>query len=325
MNSQPHRIGIRWTVGDVSDYGLEALRLSILSAFKLFPEGTRFAVCVNSISIEEARRRTGEVPSFIKWLDANQLIPEWLNEYVDAHMAQGVAWKLAPVRLFPGDHEISLDNDVILWRIPDVMHQWLEGDSDDVLMAEDLHRALGQFSSVRDPRPINSGIRGLPPFFKYEQRLQAMLRRTGIKLRSELDEQGLQAATLCESNLMLVPTRDVTICSAFPMHQHHLGRCGAHFVGLNPKTLPWTAADGRPMHEAIRQAWRNHSQVIADIVFSGIEREPVPDREQAWPHLPVSNSLRPESHVPATSADGNSIDLPHTKKARSRERASFSH
>lgn len=273
MNTQTNLIGIRWTVGDVSECGFEALRLSIWSAWKIFPEGTRFVVCVNTLSAEEAHRRTGEVPACVQWVNANSLIPAWLHKRADSAMAEGVAWKLAPVRLFPDRYEIAFDNDVILWRIPDVMQVWLDsGDRRTVVMAEDLERAFGQFSEMCGSRSINSGLRGLPPGFDYEQRLRTMLERTGIALRSELDEQGLQAATLCRSNLLLVPTADVTICSAFPMHQHRLGRCGAHFVGLNPKTLPWRSADGRPMHEPIRDAWHRHSQSISEMVFSKMPR-----------------------------------------------------
>lgn len=266
MTTRNNQVALRWTIGDVSDYGFEALRFSVLFAFNLFPKGTRFAVCVNTIGTDEARRRTGELPHGVEWVDAKPLLPRWLPEQTDREMAEGVAWKLAPVRLFPDSYEIALDNDVILWRVPDVMKIWLaSGDSQTVVMAEDLHRAYGQFSELCEARSINSGLRGLPPHFNYERVLKRVLRRTRIKLRSELDEQGLQVAALAEKNVVLVSNEDVTICSAFPMHQHHLGRCGAHFVGLNPKTLPWKGADGRPMHEAIRDAWRKHARRLSEM------------------------------------------------------------
>lgn len=267
MNTYANRIGIRWTVGDVSRSGFEAPSLSIRSAWNLFPEGTRFAVCVNTISTETARLRTGEVPSSVQWVDANSLVPEWLYEHVDTEMAEGVAWKFAPFRLFPDCYEIALDNDVILWRIPELMQVWVtSGDSNSTIMAEDLQRSLGQFSALCDSRAVNSGIRGIPPRFNYELRLRTMLQQTRVSLQSELDEQGLQAAVFGQTNLTLVSTGDVTICSAFPMHQHYLGRCGAHFVGLNRKTLPWKSADGRPIHELIREAWNIHSQTISEMV-----------------------------------------------------------
>ncbi len=202
--------------------------------------------------------RTGELPAGVSWLDISDQIPKWFASYVGQGMAEGVAWKLAPVRVFPSAFELSLDNDVILWAIPPAIKDWLEsGDQDACLMAADMLPALGQFSALCSNRALNSGIRGLPPGFDFETRLQAMLLETGIILESELDEQGLQAATLLQSKLFVVGTEDVSICSPFPMHQQHLGRCGAHFVGLNPKYTPWTL-EGRPAHEVIRERWDSH-------------------------------------------------------------------
>jgi len=81
-----------------------------------------------------------------------------------------------------------------------------------------------------------------------------MLEETPIVLKSELDEQGLQAAVLNRMHLQLVGLDEVSICSPFPMHQNVLGRCGVHFVGLNQKTLPWEL-EGRGAHELIHERW----------------------------------------------------------------------
>jgi hypothetical protein len=71
--------------------------------------------------------------------------------------------------------------------------------------------------------PLNSGIHGLPPGFDMGTRLHQKLTQSGTILKSELDEQGLQAAVLPKSKLFVVGTDDVSICSAFPMHQQGLG------------------------------------------------------------------------------------------------------
>jgi hypothetical protein len=186
-------------------------------------------------------------------------------------MAEGVAWKLAPVRLFPDSFEISLDNDVVLWRIPRAMRSWLKSESQEsVLLAEDVQSSLGQFSALAGNRAINSGIRGLPPGYDYESDLRRMLDVSGLTLRSELDEQGLQAATLAQKQLVLVAKEDVTICSPFPMHQQYLGTCGAHFVGLNQKQLPWRDEAGRPMHEAIHAAWLRYMEQIEERISAPV-------------------------------------------------------
>jgi hypothetical protein len=189
-------------------------------------------------------------------------------------MAEGVAWKLAPVRVYPTLYELSLDNDVILWKVPDAMQRWLQTeDKKACLLAADMQPALGQFSEICQNRALNSGIRGLPPGFDLEGQLCNMLRECNVTLRSELDEQGLQAAVLSRSNLFVVSTDDVSICSPMPIHQQHLGRCGAHFVGLNQKWLPWTM-DGRGLHELIRERWEAHAGELARLT-GNIQASPV--------------------------------------------------
>jgi hypothetical protein len=261
-------VGLRWTIGDVSDAGFQALRLSIWSAWNLFGETAQYAVCVNTIPARQAAARTGKLPCEVNWVNATQLVPHWLHRHVTSAMAEGVAWKLAPIRLFPYLYELSLDNDVILWTLPAAMKEWLNSDQGSqcqCLMAADLQPALGQFSEMCDHRALNSGIRGLPPRFDLGARLQRMLARSGILLQSELDEQGLQAAVLSESGLLVIPTEDVSICSPFLNHQKHLGKCGVHFVGLNPKWMPWTL-DDRGAHEVIREHWVRFAEELARLV-----------------------------------------------------------
>jgi hypothetical protein len=47
----------------------------------------------------------------------------------------------------------------------------------------------------------------------------------------------------------------VTICGPFPPHVQRLGRCGAHFVGLNAKRLTWSY-QGRPGDAYVRENWQ---------------------------------------------------------------------
>lgn len=52
----------------------------------------------------------------------------------------------------------------------------------------------------------------------------------------------------------VVGAGEVTICSPFREHVPHLGQCGAHFIGLNDRHLPWEL-DGIPAVEHIRRHW----------------------------------------------------------------------
>jgi hypothetical protein len=258
-------VGVRWTIGDVSAAGFKALQLSIRSAYNLFGQSAQYAVCVNTISVRDAITRTGDIPAAVRWVRAGHTVPPWLRRHVSPEMAEGVAWKLLPVRVFPHLYELSLDNDVVLWSLPPALLDWLASEEPEAcLLAADVQPALGQFADLCNYRALNSGIRGLPPGFELETRLRDMLLKTGITLRSELDEQGLQAAVLLQSHLFVVSTKDVSICSPFPNHQHHLGRCGVHFVGLNPKSTPWVL-EGRSAHEVICERWHGYASQLAQL------------------------------------------------------------
>lgn len=247
-------LAIRWTIGDVSPRGFQALRLSLLGARRAFGSAARFAVCVNSVTLREAMARTGTVAADVEWHVSDGRIPGWLQAHLDPALAEGVAWKFAPMRLFPDDWEISLDNDCILWAAPGPVRWWLEeGTPKTCLLAEDVAPGFGQFAALCPPAPRNSGIRGLPPGFDLERALAGVLATYPVRLASELDEQGLQVAALSRHPPRVVPVSDVTICSPFPPHAAHLGRCGAHFVGLNVhRERPYC---DRPTMDRIADHW----------------------------------------------------------------------
>jgi len=241
---------IRWTVGEVSAHGFDALRLSILGAAGAFGPDTPLAVVVNSIAPKEARRRVGQLDCDVEWLSAQE-VPACLAPFLDREMAEGVAWKFRPLRLFPERFEIALDNDCILWRIPPTIAAWREEIPARCLIAADVKPAFGAFASITGPEPRNTGIRGFPPGYDLGSSLAAVLREHPIPLRSELDEQGLEAAALDRGHkAVIVPTREVTICSPFWPHEPRLGSSGAHFVGLNAHNLPWRWYD-RPATDCV--------------------------------------------------------------------------
>jgi hypothetical protein len=250
------RLGIRWTIGDATDAGWQALRLSIQGAWNIFGPQAAYAVCVNSCDVGKKRQSLGKLPNQITWVQVTEMNPRILR-FCDESLSEGTSWKFSPVRCFPDRHELALDNDCILWRCPGAIRTWLSRPSD-VLLAADVVPANGAFEDLTGPVALNSGIRGFPPGFDYEGRLLEVLRNSQRILRGELDEQGLQIATLTQSGRChIVSLDEVTICSPFPPHLSHLGSCGAHFVGLNVRCLPWDFC-GRPATEWRLEHWRAH-------------------------------------------------------------------
>lgn len=256
-------VGIRWTVGDVSERGFRALRLAILGARRVFGPEAAYAVVVNSLPVAEARRRTGEVPGEVEWLPAGDL-PADLAAFLDEGMAEGVAWKLAPLRLFPDRWELAFDNDLILWSMPPSIAGWLERrEGQACVLAQDVERALGGFEAICGPENLNTGIRGFPPGYDLGAALADTLRAHPLHLAGELDEQGLQVAALQrEVPPVVVTVEEVSICSPFWPKRPVLGTCGAHFVGLNARSLPWTWYD-RPASDCQNENFDNWAAEIA--------------------------------------------------------------
>lgn len=258
------KLGVRWTVGDVSMLGFEALRLSMLGAYRAFGAEASYAVCVNTVPPAVARRRIGTLPMPVEWVDSTNLVPTWLRARFDERMAEGVAWKFGPLQVFPDRYELALDNDCILWSVPPAIEAWLESPAQCFVLAEDVKSCFGRFAELCGTAPRNSGIRGLPPGFDLGGALLSVLDALPGKCTSELDEQGLQVAALLRSGpVHVVPTEEVTICSPFWPHETQLGRSGAHFVGLNARCLPFRYY-GRPASECVAENWdRLYPELLA--------------------------------------------------------------
>jgi hypothetical protein len=229
---------IKWTIGDVSSRGFDALGLSIAGARTIFGASGRYVVCVNTVDPESARARVGRMADYVEWHDSTAEIPSWIGPYLDATMAEGVAWKFAPVQLQCESHVLSLDNDVILWRLPSAIREWLN-DGDSLLIAEDVRACHGQFARFCPEEPRNSGMVGVPPHFDIETKLRALLDEASVCLSSETDEQGLQVALVTSEKHRVVSVNEVAICGYCHPHLLELGSCGAHFVGVNVKHLPF--------------------------------------------------------------------------------------
>ena len=133
------KLGVRWTICDVSERGFEALRFSIWGAWRLFGPQAAYVVCYNSLPLNQARALTGPVPEGIVWHDASHDLPGFLQAHMDSGLAEGAGWKFAPLRFFPDRYELALDNDCILWAMPAALRHWLEaGDPHLGVVAEDV-------------------------------------------------------------------------------------------------------------------------------------------------------------------------------------------
>ncbi len=257
--------------------GFEMLCLSIVSAFHIFGPAARYLVCVNTLDVSDARQRTfanrtipDRVLEKIEWRSVSRAdLAPVLLPYLDAGCIEGMGWKLAPLRTFGDRYELAIDNDVILWDLPEGMRLWLAAPRS-FLFAEDVDRCFGSFDSlvpteVTPSGGLNAGIRGLPPGEDLSAELAIVLSRAGsfsrqntgepLRLTGEIEEQGLQAAAMARTApLHLVRSSEVSLCSPFWPKRPLFGTCGAHFTGMNAAHIPWNYYD-RSADEWLAEHW----------------------------------------------------------------------
>jgi hypothetical protein len=274
VHDEDTALGVRWSIGDVSEDGFEALQLSVWGARRLFGDRTAYEICVHSQTVEQAQAKTGVLPEDVRWRRVERELPEWLAARIGTDGdARDVGWKLVPLRIFPDRFELSLDNDCILWEMPVTIAAWLSDNHPSrCLLAEDVRLCSGRFAADH-PEPRNTCIRGLPPGFDLGAALAEELDLVPGNLASDLDELGLQVAALSRHEPpCVVPGPDVTICSPFPPHHLALGRCGGHFVGINAKQLDRPGretndeAEYDESTEHLRAHWRRHRHRLFELV-----------------------------------------------------------
>jgi len=214
----------RWTIGPVQPAGYECLYRSITNFTRLYD--AKVVICQNGNG----------------WLPEAQGPVRVLNQKDSLSTTDGpigVAWKLYPPRISLNDHEIFIDNDLIVEQRIEEIDAFLAGDM--TLMIEGESRMYGRFENhVPKGYTINSGLFGVPPGFD----LGKFLRFYGSKWEENCwhssktwDEQGLVAtALLSYSKHCIISKETITNCET------RLTRSkGMHFVGLNrrEKHKPW--------------------------------------------------------------------------------------
>ncbi|MEM7036337.1 MAG: hypothetical protein AAF570_05095, partial [Bacteroidota bacterium] len=104
--------------------------------------------------------------------------------------------------------ELFLDNDVIIWRLPEAIRTWIKTNS--ILVSEDWNGAhYGEFSdSLKTTDSYNAGILGMPPGFEID------LPNTSLYSDHFHSEQGSVASRIVNSGKPIRLIRKKTIYQA---------------------------------------------------------------------------------------------------------------
>ncbi len=213
MKSKPL---IRWTIGKTSDSGLHCLNTSVKYMKQLYDKNFRYVVCYNNLSNNQKK----SLPN-IEQIDQ--------EKHVDALPCKplGPAWKLYPPRLEFDNHEIIIDNDVVIYNKLPQLERFLQR-KDLLVITEAIKRSYSGVlqQSIPNDFNINSGLLCLPPNFDFKQKILDAL----LGWNDHFSEQTLVGYIMCQQpSVEIIPLSDVFVC----YNEYKRGSCGIHFVGLN--------------------------------------------------------------------------------------------
>lgn len=165
---------IRWTIGESNSFriGLQALEMLDYSIkfskliFNNHYNNANYYICYNNLN-KKVKREVGNIAkkNNINAIDVSEMLPIELRNQNEKNSW----WKFAPPRLDIKAYEIIMDNDVVIWALPDTLKNAIECKA---LVA--LEDGVGKFYSVFKDTidnidknlKINAGLLGNPPGFE---------------------------------------------------------------------------------------------------------------------------------------------------------------
>jgi hypothetical protein len=222
---------IRWTIGDVSDYGFLCLEKSVELMKRLLGSKCNYAICHNNLN-ENQLKKLPNVDILINskfYLNIYPVNVPKEKKYNNSSMF----WKLYPARIRKECHEIIIDNDILIYKLPEKIIKFLN--SNHVILTESHTRSYSGILKEIIPYGfnINSGIIGLPPNYDFENDIKETIKNHKIKWEDHTSEQTLVAYILSKKNCEIINKKEIYI--NFDCHKEKiiLGTCGVHMCGLN--------------------------------------------------------------------------------------------
>jgi hypothetical protein len=214
---------IRWTVGSVSDCGFDCLIKSVELMKGILGCTCEYAICYNNLT----KNQMDSLPKVDIVIDAESY--SFLYDTLKPETRYGTAWKLYPARIRKESHEIILDNDIVLYKLPKKIINFLS--SNDIVLTKSFIRSYyGVLEElVPDNFNINTGVLCLPPNYDFEKEIDYNIKKFKIKWEDHFSEQTLIAHIMSKYKCELIDTSEIFVTA----EEFNLGSCGVHFVGLN--------------------------------------------------------------------------------------------
>lgn len=220
---------LRWTFGEnkerpTSLQAYDMLYASVLFAKRLFP-GASFRLYLNNLS------------TYAKAQILRLFEHELELVFVEKKEWEGIReknsfWKYIPLRSDTQKYELLLDNDFIIWKIPQALINWYM--SDKLLINSDWNGQHYGSIQVETEKALNAGLLGYCPGFSFAL--------PTIEEMSDyfLSEQGFisQVFTTNSRELLIIPREDIFQSNALdyidsPIENLVKRFLGGHFCGCS--------------------------------------------------------------------------------------------
>ena len=223
---------VRWVIGDCHDLGYEVLYESILNFKKIYKDKFIYCVCFNNKKIKNNLKKSLDLVDHIfdqkKFTKSVSYNPKLIN---------GPHWKLYPPRLLHDQHEIIIDNDIVIYKEIEEINAFLL--SNTFLITSPIKRSYSkQFGGkIKKNFNINSGLVGLPPGFDYKKEIENILSEGSGSWMEHFDEQTVVAAIMQNKKLTIIPFSTLSACCNGT--KMLIGEKGTHFLGVNKGFKKW--------------------------------------------------------------------------------------
>lgn len=233
MKNKKQKPLVRWVVGECDKLGYDLLYESIINFKKIYKNIFLYCICYNSIEHHNKLKKSFELVDFV----LNQR--KFKNNLIlDPTLINGPHWKLYPPRIFKHQHEIILDNDIIIYKKIKQIEEFL-ATKNTFITTKAIKRSYNKKyeSQIVEGFDINTGLVGLPPNFDYEKEIKNILKNIDEKWHNHVDEQTLVAFVLQQQKTIVIPYDVLTACCGIT--QFEMGKSGTHFVGANKGYDKW--------------------------------------------------------------------------------------
>lgn len=218
---------IRWTLGNVSALGEQTLRWSVRAFSKFASPEIELAVCYNN------RKPPKGLPEHVRLIDQNEFLCDWKHAKPTKK-----TWRMVPFRLDVNQHEVFIDNDLILFRPPEALIKFAKS-KQSFLRANIGPARYGKFSGLNpaDPPHISASLFGFPPKYDPADEIDRILSERPVEVWDSNDMHGLITALLNDKKSFQVNESEI----ATVRRVIKTSTCGVHFQGINKRKFfhPW--------------------------------------------------------------------------------------